>query len=99
MKLKHVHIDDYKLFHDFDIDFCDEKGPLPIVVIAGVNGTGKSTLLSYIKPQKFSTLSAREKSASWPKRGKKRFKYLPPSHKIPSIGGCLPPSCILVPTT
>lgn len=49
MKLKHIHIDNYKLFHDFDIDFCAGGKPLDIVVIAGINGSGKSTLLDYIK--------------------------------------------------
>ena len=28
MKLKHIHIDNYKLFRDFDIDFCDGEKPL-----------------------------------------------------------------------
>ena len=55
MKLKHIHIDNYKLFHDFDIDFCDGNEPLRIVVIAGINGIGKSTLLEYIKPQNMSS--------------------------------------------
>lgn len=54
MKLKHLHIDDYKLFHDFDIDFCKGDEPLGIVVITGVNGNGKSTLLDYISPQRSS---------------------------------------------
>ena len=51
MKLKHIHIDDYKLFHDFDIDFCKGDEPLGIIVVTGVNGNGKSTLLDYIKPK------------------------------------------------
>ncbi len=51
MKLKHIHIDNYKLFRNFDIDFRDGNEPLRIVVIAGINGIGKSTLLEYIKPK------------------------------------------------
>lgn len=57
MKLKHIHIDNYKLFHDFDIDSCDGNEPLRIVVIAGINGIGKSTLLEYIKPKNMSSTS------------------------------------------
>lgn len=49
MKLRKLHIEDYKMFKDFDIDFVDENDEaLPIVVLAGVNGSGKSTLLEYI---------------------------------------------------
>ncbi|WP_277234743.1 AAA family ATPase [Phocaeicola salanitronis] len=55
MKLKHIHIDSHKLFHDFDIDFCDGNEPLRIVVIAGINGIGKSTVLEYIRPKNMSS--------------------------------------------
>ncbi|MDR0962605.1 MAG: AAA family ATPase [Mediterranea sp.] len=51
MKLKHIHIDSYKVFQDFDIDFCKTTSPfLPqdIIVLAGVNGMGKTTLLKEI---------------------------------------------------
>jgi len=50
MKLRKLHIEDYKMFKDFDIDFLDENDEaLPIVVLAGVNGSGKTTLLEFIK--------------------------------------------------
>jgi len=46
MKLRKLHIENYKMFKDFDISFVDENDEaLPIVVLAGVNGSGKSTLL------------------------------------------------------
>ena len=49
MKLKNIHIENYKKFQNFDINFTDENGsPLPIVVIVGINGSGKTTLLEYI---------------------------------------------------
>jgi len=49
MKLRSLHIEDYKLFKDFNIDFLDsDDKPLPIVILAGVNGSGKTTLLEYI---------------------------------------------------
>lgn len=49
MHINSLHIDKYKMFKDFDIEFVDKDDkPLPIVVIAGVNGSGKTTLLEYI---------------------------------------------------
>ena len=49
MKLRKLHIEDYKMFKDFDISFVDENDePLPIVVLAGVNGSGKTTLLEFL---------------------------------------------------
>jgi len=49
MKLRSLHIEDYKMFKNFDISFVDENDEaLPIVVLAGVNGSGKTSLLEYI---------------------------------------------------
>lgn len=49
MKLRRLHIDNYKMFNNFDISFMDNKdNPLPIIIIAGINGSGKTTLLEYI---------------------------------------------------
>jgi len=49
VKLRKLHIDNYKMFKDFDISFVDENDEvLPIIVLAGVNGSGKTTLLEYI---------------------------------------------------
>lgn len=45
MKLKHIHIDAYKVFHDFDIDFCHNGNIQSLIVITGINGNGKTTLL------------------------------------------------------
>lgn len=45
MKLEHIHIDAYKVFHHFDIDFCHAGKSQNLVVITGVNGNGKTTLL------------------------------------------------------
>lgn len=44
MKLKHIHIDKYKVFKDFDIDFCLGDEPQNLIVITGINGNGKTTL-------------------------------------------------------
>lgn len=44
MKLKHIHIDAYKVFHNFDIDFCHAGKIQNLIVITGVNGNGKTTL-------------------------------------------------------
>jgi len=52
MKLKNIHIQNYKKFQNFDIDFTDKNdNPLPIIIIAGINGSGKTTLLEYIKKE------------------------------------------------
>ena len=49
MKLRKLHIDKYKMFKNFDINFMDKNdNPLPIIIIAGINGSGKTTLLEYI---------------------------------------------------
>jgi len=50
MKLRKLHIEDYKMFKDFDISFVDDNDEaLPIVVLAGVNGSGKTSLLEFLK--------------------------------------------------
>ena len=49
MKLRKLHIEDYKMFKDFDISFVDKDDkPLDIIVLAGVNGSGKTSLLEYV---------------------------------------------------
>jgi len=48
MKIRKVYIEDYKIFKDFEIDFTYGGEPLNIIVIAGINGSGKSSLLEYI---------------------------------------------------
>jgi len=54
MKLRKLHIEDYKMFKDFDISFVDENDEaLPIIVLAGVNGSGKTSLLEYIHNREY----------------------------------------------
>ncbi len=48
MKIQEIHIEDYKIFKDFKIDFTDNGEPLDIIVVAGINGSGKSSLLEFI---------------------------------------------------
>src|SRR5437762_5592340 len=47
MKLRKITIKDYRILHDFSIEFNnqDDKQGYAIDLIVGVNGTGKSTLL------------------------------------------------------
>jgi len=48
-KLKKLYVKNYKVLKDFEIDFCDEnENPLPIIVLAGVNGSGKTSILESI---------------------------------------------------
>lgn len=44
MKIKHIHIDEYKVFHNFDIDFCQGGKLQNLIVVTGINGNGKTTL-------------------------------------------------------
>jgi len=48
-KIKEVYIEKYKMFNKFTLNLCNKEGKaLPIVVIAGKNGTGKTSLIEYI---------------------------------------------------
>jgi predicted ATP-binding protein involved in virulence len=53
LKLKKLSIQNYKVLKNFEIDFCDEnENPLPIIILAGVNGSGKTSILEAIKSSK-----------------------------------------------
>ncbi len=45
MKIKRIHIKNYKVFRDFTIDFTNNGEVLNLVVLAGINGSGKTTLM------------------------------------------------------
>ncbi len=48
MKIKNLHIEEYKVLKDFDIDFLDsDDNP------AGVNGSRKTTLLEFVTKCKY----------------------------------------------
>ncbi len=50
MKIRKLHIKNYKVFDDIEFDFTDRDGKtLDTVVLAGVNGCGKTTVLEVIK--------------------------------------------------
>jgi predicted ATP-binding protein involved in virulence len=57
-KLAELTIKKYKLFQNFKLDLTDDKGnPLDTVILAGINGSGKTTILDFISE----TLSSEDK--------------------------------------
>lgn len=50
MKIRKIHIKNYKMFKDITMDFTDSDGKtLDIIVIAGINGSGKTSLLNLLQ--------------------------------------------------
>ncbi len=69
MKIRKLHIKNYKVFDDLELDFTDANGnTLDKIVLAGVNGCGKTTVLEVIHNLYANTfpnqLSAPNKSTS-----------------------------------
>ena len=49
MKIRKLSIKNYKVFNDLELDFTDANGKtLDKIVLAGVNGCGKTTILELI---------------------------------------------------
>lgn len=49
MKIRNLKIRNYKIFDDIDIDFTNKEGEaINKIVLAGINGTGKTTILELI---------------------------------------------------
>jgi len=50
MKITKLHLKDFKVFDDLELVFTDkDQQPLNQIVLAGLNGTGKTTILEVIK--------------------------------------------------
>ncbi|RKZ44820.1 MAG: hypothetical protein DRR00_27520 [Candidatus Parabeggiatoa sp. nov. 3] len=50
MKIRKIHLKNYKMFNDVTLDFTDSHGKtLDTIVIAGINGSGKTTLLQLLQ--------------------------------------------------
>ncbi|MFZ2891134.1 AAA family ATPase, partial [Sulfuricurvum sp.] len=48
MQISRIEIENHKMFKNFSISFQKDEEILPIVILAGINGCGKTTLLEYI---------------------------------------------------
>ena len=49
MKIRKLHIKNYKVFNDLELDFTDANGQtLDTIVLTGVNGCGKTTILELL---------------------------------------------------
>ncbi|GAM12871.1 ATP-binding protein [Mesobacillus selenatarsenatis] len=49
MKIKSINLEKHPILGDFNLNFCDANGlPFDTILLAGENGTGKSTLLNII---------------------------------------------------
>ncbi len=48
MKIKNLHITQFGILKDFDIDFTFENQCQNLIVVAGINGSGKTTLFEFI---------------------------------------------------
>ncbi|MCK5519631.1 MAG: AAA family ATPase [Candidatus Marinimicrobia bacterium] len=46
--LRHIFIENFKMFKKVNISFSKDNKALPLIVIAGINGSGKTTLFEYI---------------------------------------------------
>ncbi|MFK7906590.1 MAG: AAA family ATPase, partial [Chitinophagales bacterium] len=50
MKIRKLKIKNYKVFDDVEFDFTDKDGnTLDTIVLAGMNGSGKTTVLELIR--------------------------------------------------
>lgn len=50
MKIRKLHVKDFKVFDELELDFTDSDGDtLDVVVLAGVNGSGKTSILNLLQ--------------------------------------------------
>ncbi|MCK4663186.1 MAG: AAA family ATPase [Bacteroidales bacterium] len=49
MKIRKIHIDNYKILKNFDLDLTLNNKPLNFVVLAGINGTGKTSIFEFLE--------------------------------------------------
>lgn len=53
-KLKELYIENHLILHKFKISFCNKNNePLSIIILAGINGSGKTTIFEYIDKIKY----------------------------------------------
>ncbi len=75
--IKTLKIKNYKLFKNFEISFLDnENNPLSLIVLAGINGSGKTTILDYINEHFDSVVYLKAKEPKSQNLQKEIVKYI-----------------------
>ena len=76
MKIKRIHIESYKVFKNFDLDFCSNGDIQNLIVLTGKNGNGKTTLLRDVVAQTKYDEALKGSSIVFDKDGKeKRYDF------------------------
>ena len=62
MQINHIHVENYKTYLMLDLDVSVKDEERPIILIGGMNGSGKTTVLSEMTPYPHESNGPRVKS-------------------------------------